>query len=317
MRPTLALLLLGWLAPASLLAGSMNGLGKGETPPTLYELAAHSDLVVAAKVLSGQIKLAQVEVLEVFRGKANAGDHLQIAFRDFNLDLSKQDRIQFTDGETEILFLIPEVNLEGVPRGDNRYTLYRGRLGRFTLPREGDEIYLDALRVFASLAAEKDYRKLYGNIRGLLGSPNPILSDVGLSEVLRLDLMDSTLLPKVLAYLQDPAPERRGQALQLLGKFFATLKSEDRSQELQDDLLPQVQTLARNDSEESVRGEAVAALGAWGGPEVLGTLEAIADQDPAQSVRYKAKVILLRRAQSGRHSAAAGNGAAEIKSGPP
>ena len=317
MRHPTVFLLLVWLATASTALGQMNGLGKGESAPSLYELTAHSDLVVVAKVLSGQIKLAQVEVVEVFRGKSAPGERLQIAFRDFNLDLNKQERIQFTDGEMEALFLIPEVNLEGVPKGDNRYTLYRGRLGRFTLPREGEEIYREALRVFASLAAEKDYRKLYSSLRGLLGSPNPLLADVGLDEVLRLDLMESSLLPRVLAYLQDPAPVRRGQALQLLGKFLESLKPDERTQALQDDLLPQVQLLARNDPEESVRVEAVGTLGAWGGPEVQAALEAIAEQDPAQAVRYKAKVILLRRYQEGARPAAPGKGASALKSGPP
>jgi hypothetical protein len=284
----------------------------------LYELTAHSEQVVSAKILEGEVKLALVEVVEVFKGDAHAGDHLQIAFRDFNLDLTKQDRIQFNKGDTEILFLIPEVNLEGRPKGPNRYTLYRGRLGRLTLPREGEEIYLDAMRVFASLSAEKDIRKLYARLRGLLDNTNPLLVDTGLSETLRLDLMDRALLPKVLGYLQDPAPVRRTQALLLLTHYLGSLKEAERSQDLFDEVLPQVQVLARNDSEESVRGAAVETLGAWKGSEVLPMLQAISDLDPAQLVRYKAKVILLRRAQAAADAPAPPHSQArDPKSGPP
>ena len=285
------------MAPAAL-AQSVGGLAKGEELPTLYELSAHSEVVVTARVLSGQVKLAQVEVGEVFRGDVRAGQRLQIAFRDLNLDLNKQDRVAFIDGETEILFLLPEVNWEGVRKGDDRYTLYRGRFGKVTLPREGDEIYLEALRVFAALTAEKDHRKLYAQIRGMLGSPNPILAETGLKETLRLDLMDRSLLPVVLSYLQDPAPGRRSQALKLLSSLFRSLKPGEFSDEDVQDALSRVLLVARNDPIEPARLAAVEALGSWSGEEVLPTLEVVANQDAAQGVRFEAKVILLRRGQA-------------------
>jgi hypothetical protein len=294
-RKFLILCILSILVPAAA-AQSVRGLAKGEEPPTLYELTAHSPLVVTARVTSGQLKLAQVEVLQVFRGESR--QRIQIAFRDLNLDLGKQDRVTFDDGETLILFLEPEVNWEGVRKGDDRYTLYRGRFGKVSLPREGDEVYLEALRVFASMASQKDHRKLYAQIRGLLGSPNPILADAGLKETLRLDLMDRSLLPVTLFYLQDPAPGRRSQALKLLKGFFRNLKPEDHLDEDVNDALSRVLVLARNDPVESVRVAAVQTLGVWSGDEVRPTLEAVADQDPAQAVRYEAKVILLQRDQA-------------------
>ena len=89
------------LGAALLLAGA-GGLGKGEEPPGLYELTARSELVVSARVFSGSTKLAQVRVLEVFRGPARPGQRLQIAFRDFNMSLAKEDRVVFTDGEDHL-----------------------------------------------------------------------------------------------------------------------------------------------------------------------------------------------------------------------
>jgi len=258
--------------------------------------------VVSVRVVTGEVKLAQVEVEEVFRGAGKAGQKLQIAFRDFNMDLAKADRIVFNNGEREILFLQPELNAEGERKGEDRYTLYRGRFGRFTLPREGDEIYLEALRIFSSLAAEKDYRKLYARIQGMLGSPNPILAESGLRETLRLDLMNAKLVPVVVSYFQDPAPSRRVQALKLLGHLYRSLKPEEASDETIQDALSRTLVLARNDPEESVRVASVEALGSWRGEEVLPTLKTVADQDPAQSVRFEAKVILLRRAQGGSKS---------------
>jgi HEAT repeat protein len=281
-------------------AQSVEGLAKGEDLPTLYELTAHSSLVVSASVVSGQVKLAQVQVEEVFRGDGRAGQRLQIAFRDLNLDLDKENRVVFADGEMVILFLEPEVNWEGVRKGEDRYSLYRGRFGKVTLPREGSEIYLEALRVFSSMASQKDHRKLYAQIRGLLGSPNPILADAGLKETLRLDLMDRSLLPVVLSYLQDPSPGRRSQALKLLEGLFRNLKEEEYTEEDLADALSRVLALARNDPSEAVRVAAVEALGSWSGEEVLPTLEAVATQDPAQGVRFQAKVILLKRNQAGK-----------------
>ncbi len=287
--------------------------GKGEEAPTLYEMTAHSDLVVAATVTSGQIKLAKVRVDEVFRGEVAPGAELQIAFRDFNLDLSKADRIVFTDGESIILFLDPEVNYEGERKGPDRYTLHRGKFGKYNLPREGAGIYLEAVREFSRLTAEKDHRKLYELLRGLLGDPNPILAQAGMREILRLDLMEISLLPRVMPYLRDPSPVRRTAALNLIGSLFVDLKPDDRGADLKDDALGPVQDLARNDPDESVRITAVETLGKWGGVDVRPTLDAIAELDTAQSVRYKAKVIILKEGKLPPPAPPGG----QPKSGPP
>ncbi len=291
--------------------------GKGEEPPTLYEMTAHSDLVVAATVVSGQIKLAKVRVDDVFRGEVAPGTELQIAFRDFNLDLGKADRIVFTDGESCILFLQPEVNWEGERKGPDRYTLYRGKFGKYNLPREGAGIYLEAVREFSRLAAEKDHRKLYELLRGLLGDPNPILAQAGMREILRLDLMEISLLPRVMPYLRDPSPVRRIAALNLVGSLFVDLKPEDRGADLKDDALGPVQDLARNDPDESVRVTAVETLGKWGGVDVRPTLDAIAELDAAQSVRYKAKVIILKEGKLPQPAPQPAPPGGQPKSGPP
>lgn len=268
---------------------------RGPEAPTLYELTAHCPLVVAAQVLSGQVKLAQVKVDEVFRGSAQPGQKLQIAFRDFNLDLGKRDRILFSDGETDILFLTPELDGYGRRKGADRYILHRGRFGKQPLPREGDEIYREAMRKFAALAAERDHRKLYAEIRSLVGSPNPLLVEAALHEILRLDLMDRDLLPRVLRYLADPSPQRRIQALRLIEEFFLDVKPAGHSPELEDVALEPVISIARNDADEGARVSAIDAMAAWGGEEVYRTLKAIAELDPAQSVRYQAQLRLLRR----------------------
>jgi hypothetical protein len=312
----LAVGLLCFLAAERAPVRAQAGAGKGEEPPTLYEMTAHSDLVVAAIVTSGQIKLAKIKVDEVFRGAVAPGDELQIAFRDFNLDLGKADRIVFTDGEALILFLIPEVNLEGERKGPDRYTLYRGRFGKFNLPREGAGIYLEAVKEFSRLAAEKDHRKLYELLKGLLGDPNPILAQAGMREILRLDLMEISLLPRVLPYLRDPSPVRRIAALRLIGSLFSDLKPEQRDSDLKEEGLGPVQEMARNDTDETVREAAVETLGKWGGLDVRPTLDAVAELDAAQSVRYKAKVIILKE---GKLAPAAPKQASpgQPKSGPP
>jgi len=291
LRPPAVLLL---ALPATLLFAGAGGLGKGEDPPGLYELTARSDLVVSVRVISGSLKLAQVRVGEVFRGVARPGQRLQIAFRDFNMDLGKEDRVEFADDETEILFLTPEVDWEGRRKGEDRYTLVRGRFGRFTLPREGEEVYLEAVREFSSLVSLKNHRDLFDRLKGLVGSSNPILVDAGMKEVLDLDLMDRDMVPRVTGHFRDPAPGRRVAALKLMGRLFAGFREGERDPELQDATLPPIMVLARNDPDERVREAAVDALGAWGGPAVAETLKEISRQDPSQAVRYRAELILLR-----------------------
>jgi len=293
-RPSVVLL--AALAAALLLAGA-GGLGKGEEPPGLYELTARSDLVVSAQVVSGSVKLAQVLVQEVFRGTAQPGQRLQIAFRGFNTSLGKDDRIVFVDGETEILFLEPELDWEGRRRGADRYTLVRGRFGRFTLPREGEDVYLEAVREFSILVSLKDHRDLFDRLKGLVGSSNPVLVDTGMKEVLELDLMDRDMLPQVMGYLRDPSPGRRVAALKLMGRLFAGFRDRERYPEFQDANLPPIMVLARNDPDEQVRGAAVEALGSWGGPAVVETLKEISRQDPSQAVRYRAELVLLKEAE--------------------
>lgn len=294
MRPSAVLL--PALSVAFLLAGA-GGLGKGEERPGLYELTARSALVVSARVLSGSVKLAQVQVLEVFRGEARPGQRLQIAFRDFNMSLGKEDRIVFVDGETEILFLEPELDWEGTRRGEDRYTLVRGRFGRFTLPREGEDIYLEAAREFSSLVSLKDHRELFERLKGLVGSSNPVLADAGMKEVLELDLVDREMVPRVMEHFRDPSPGRRVAALKLMSRFFAGFRDREKYPEFQDATLPPILVLARNDPDERVRGAAVEALGSWGGPAVAETLKEIARQDPSQAVRYRAELILLKEGE--------------------
>jgi HEAT repeat protein len=277
------------------LAGAIAApAGLGEEPPGFYELTARSDLVVSARVVAGALKRAKVEVVETFRGEARKGEMLEIEFRYFNSGLSRADRIVFPDGEAVLLFLTPELSESGRPKGKGRYTLHRGRFGIYTLPREGAEAYLDALREFAALAALKDHRELFRRLGNLLGSSNPLLVDAGLEEVHRLGLMEPRLFNRVTAFLQDPSPRRRREALEILADWIGTLPPERRAQDLRDDLLGMLETAARNDPEEEVRAAAVSALGSWGGDSVEPTLRVIARGDPSQAVRYRAEVILLR-----------------------
>ncbi len=302
-KPFTALLLA--LSAAPLLMGA-GGAGRGEDRPGLYGLTARSDLVVAAKVLSGSLKRAQVQVLEVFRGSARPGQRLQIAFRDFNLNSTKEDRVVFEEGETEILFLEPELDWEGERKGEDRYTLVRGRFGRFTLPREGGDVYLEAVREFSILVSVKDHRDLFDRLRGLIGSSNPVLVDAGMKEVAELDLMNVDMVPLVMRRFQDPAPGRRVAALKLMGLLFSGFGDREKPQEVKDTALPPIQVLARNDPDERVREAAVEALGAWGGPAVEETLREISSQDPSQEVRYRAGLILLRAEEEKDDSKGAG-----------
>lgn len=267
-----------------------------------YEMTSRAQVVVSVRVLAGSLKRAKVVVEKVFKGPVESGDLIHISFRDFNLDLDKENRIEFEDGESYLLFLDPETNLRGEAKRKDRFVLFRGSHGKISLPREGAGVYLEAMETLAQLSRLKDHRELYSRLQGLIRETNPLLLDTGLGEIARLHLMEARMVPEVLPLLRDASPAHRAGALGLLAQLFASPEERDQAAGLEERVVGVIQVLGRNDPSEEVRVAAVRALGVWGEEGIEETLKEIAAQDPAQAVRYEAQLILLRGVGKGRGS---------------
>jgi hypothetical protein len=280
------------------LSSAFAQLGPKPEILNLFQLVARADLVTLIAVHKGSLKYAEVDVLEALKGTP-PGPHLRIAFRDFNFTRGPSDDvIIFPDGQKEILFLVPykkPVRKKDIEKFKDLFTLFKGRQGRMTLPAEGPEIVLGAIRRLAQIGG-LDAASQVAELRGLLDSSNPFLLEASLSELERLRVANSSLLPKMILFLGSPSPTLRTQALRLLAQIFESERGT--GDEVLDDAraaLLAVLERAHNDRDESVRVQAVTAVAAWPNRhEVEGDLRAIAGADRAQAVRYEAERALFK-----------------------
>lgn len=273
----------------------------GPEPETLnlFQLVARADLVTLVVVHNGSLKYAQVDVVEALKG-IPPGSHLRIAFRDLNFTRGiAEEMIVFPDGQKEVLFLVPykkPVRKKDIEKFKDLFTLFKGRQGRMTLPAEGPQIVLEAIRRLAQIS-RLDAASQVAELRSLLDSTNPFLLEASLSEIERLRVANSALLPRIINFLGSPSPTLRSHTLRLVAQIFESERGT--GDEVLDDAraaLLAVLERAHNDTEESVRVQAVAAVAAWPNRhEVEGDLRAIAGADRAQAVRYEAERALFKR----------------------
>jgi len=285
----------------ALLLGIREGSPQlGPVPETLnlFQLVARTDLVVHVRIRSGSLKYAIVDVQESLKG-TSPFPVLRIAFRDFNFTRAAgTDAIVFPDGQEEILFLSPygRTTRKKKDRDKNKdlFTLFRGSQGRLTVPGEGRDVPLEAVRRLAEIG-RLDPSSQTEALEGLLESPNPILLETALSEIERLRDPRAPLLPRLIGLLASPSPPIRIGSLRVMAQIFASGRIGDDSLDAAQTALAGVLERARNDPDEEVRTQAVLSLAAWPNRrEVQGELRAIAGTDKAQAVRYEAERALLR-----------------------
>ena len=282
-------------SPARPAAGAA---GRDEPALNLFQRIARADLVVHVKVREGALKYARVEVIEALKGEPPAKE-LRIAFRDYNFDRPPgTEPIVLTDGREEILLLAPYGRVGRKPRNLDLYEILRGPEGRITVPPEGARALLDAFRRLATITRLDPAGQIEA-LRDLLASDNPDLTIASLEEILRLRALTTGQFPRLITLARGPSPTLRSFALRGMARLFSGPRDGggpgDSGLEEARAALAAALERARNDTEEGVRVEAVAAIAAW--PvrgQVEGELRAIADQDPAQAVRYEAERALFR-----------------------
>jgi len=288
----LAALLLG-------LRGARAQTGPEPEKLNLFQMIARSELVVLVRVRSGSLKYAIVEVQEALKG-TTALPTLRIAFRDFNFTRrAGKDLIIFPDGQQEILFLVPygrQVRRKKA-RLKNRdlFTLFHGREGRITLPAEGPETILGAIRRLAEVCG-RDPASQIDALKSFLEGDNPFLTESALQEIERLRAGDPASFPRLLLLLNSRSMTLRTGSLRVIGQVFSTGRLADEALDGARAALAAVLERARNDPDESVRVQAVAVVADWPNrAEVEQELKAIAGTDSAQAVRYEAERALFER----------------------
>lgn len=266
---------------------------------TLFQLIARSDLVALVKVRDGSLRYAMVDLVEGLKGRAPA-TQLRIAFRDFNFSRAPNEEvIEFPEGQQEILFLIPYKTprkKKDIEKFKDLFTLNHGRQGRITLPAEGSEVVLDSIRKLAEIS-RLDAASQVEAFFDLLSAPNPPLVQASLSEIERLRAADSRILVQLSAFLASPSPALKAQSLRVIAQVFGSRRvSEEEDIDTVRSALAAVLERARNDPDETVRVQAVAAIAAWPRRhDVEGDLRAIAGTDQAQAVRYEAEKALFKQ----------------------
>jgi hypothetical protein len=262
----------------------------------LFQMVARAGIVASVRIVDGDNRYALADIQELVKG-ATEFKRLRIAFRDFNWSRRPgEPMIVFSEGEQDLLFLVPYMEVKRTEKNQDIFTLFRGRSGRIVLAPEGQDPHLEAVRHLARIAV-LDAASQVTALKDLIGSPNPALRAAGMHEVARLRAVDPTLYAPLTGALFSGDPATRVDALDLVALMFSMfgagegLLSDDQSGRI---ALARVMELARNDREAAVRGAAVVALAAW--PERSGTasdLRAIASQDPDQTVRLAAQRALL------------------------
>jgi len=266
-------------------------------PLTEFQVIARSDLVVHARVLDGNNRLALVAVLETIRGVSPAAQ-LRIDFRDLNLERRGQEVVAFDTGDEYILML--ERPDWRKPKEKNRdiFALFHGRRGRIALPAEGSGVQVEAVEKLAALVGKMPEDQEAG-LRSMVASDNPVLRELALQELARLRVAGVDDLPALSRLLQDPNPKIRAASLEIIGSVLP-LPADETGEAEKGVVLEMCRERARNDPDEPVRVAAVRVLGAWTSrDEVAGDLKAISTGDPSQGVRYEALRILYAWGMTG------------------
>lgn len=285
-----------WLAGAiALLAiGPSPGGVESAEPldgPVLYDRLAHAPVVVLARTLSVG-KRAEVQVEERLRGEL---EHriILVAYRRENRGRDAHTApLVFEEGQASLLLLRPDADSRGRPTDPRRFRIVGGAEGKIDLPGEGAPALLQAVRRFVSIQDLDDQHRQWEEIRRLLDEQNLRLAHAGLAKILSFRLVDDQLLPRLLEYLQHPAPVFRRAAIDALGLMVHPPGRMEPSGEVPR-ILARLKATARADEDPEVRAASLRVLGRLHRADLVDLFREAATRDPAQIVRYEASVALI------------------------
>ncbi len=278
------------------LGASIGPCPRADTEPlSLYQRTARAGLVVRARALSSSTRRPRLEVLEIIRGDYGRRRLTVVPHAEDHASPTPWLRREvFREGEESILFLIPYVDEFGRGGDPDVFSVLRADDGKVPVPAEGAGALLDALRRMAAILALGSHDRQAEALRSLMREGNPYLVEAGLEECRRFRLAEPADLESLRALLARRRPEFRAGALGLVTQLLADARSRGEPLAGEQALLQSAAASARLDEDEAVRREAVGALEAFGGAEALSILEAVAEGDASQVVRYEAQVAVTR-----------------------
>jgi hypothetical protein len=283
----LALLLIPATAGESILRAQERV--RESVPLTLYQMLARAPIVIHGRVIHGAVRLAEVKVMENFRGMAPA-EEIRLDFRDLNIQTAGKDTVAFADGDEFIFFLARPNFRKPAKKKEDILELYHGRDGIRRLPGEGAGEVIEAVRQLAAILDLPPGEQPQA-LRQKAQLRNALLQATALDELLRLQEGDRDDLDWLERIVRDPDPAVRGRAAALMSRVFEGLPAVSAEQERP--ALESIRERAHGDPDATVRVASVKALGSW--PErdqVIPDLQAIGGNDSSQDVRYEARRLL-------------------------
>jgi hypothetical protein len=270
--------------------GHAAGTAKESVPLDLFQMLARSTYVVHGLITHGEGRLADVKVLENFRG--DAPETIRIDFRDLNIQVGSKEQVLLRNGDEYVLFLDKPDFHKPSKKKENIFEPFRGRSGLLLLPPEGSGMMIEAVRALAPLV-QKPPNEQEDGLRQRAQMENPALRRAALEELLRLE--DAN--PSDLTWLQKVGQDRdapvRRLALRMQAEALKQLGADEAGEE-ERAVLESIRMRAHADPDESVRVEATKTLGAWPvKDDVVPDLQSLGVQDEAQSVRYEARRLLF------------------------
>ena len=259
-------------------------------PLSLYQLLARAPIVIHGRITHGAGRLAEVKVLENFRGTAPA-ETIRLDFREMNLDRGMKDQVAFLDGEEYVFFLERPNWRKPTKKKENILGLYHGAEGYRRLPEEGAAVEIEAIRQLAAVMALPPGEQATA-LRQKAQQRNAVLQTNALDELLRLQEGERGDLNWLERTVRDPDPGVRSRAAVLMGRVFADVPEESAEQERS--ALESIRERAHGDPDTAVRAASTRALGSWPNrDQVVPDLQAIGSADASQDVRYEARRLLF------------------------
>ncbi len=287
------------LAAVPVLAPGLAPVRADVRPLTLYERTGRAPLVIWGEVADGEHRFAEIRTLQIV--KCDIPERppatFRIAFRlDSFLRRPWEGPITFKDGERVVLFLRKFTKEDGEqPEGD-LYTLMWGAQGKFLLPPEGEQAYVDAVRAFEAVLTVDDPDRQAVMLRGLLEHRNPYISDTSFEEMIRQGLGDPDLVPDLFGYFAAQREPTRVLAMRLMRQILEDARAAGREIPAPQGIVDMADALrgrAVADTSEGFRVETVRTLAVLGGDDTKAFLTRLAREDPSQHVRYEAEKTLL------------------------
>ncbi|MFQ5718913.1 MAG: HEAT repeat domain-containing protein [Acidobacteriota bacterium] len=283
-----------WIAILLVLAAGWAAHRPARAERSLYTRMAHADLVVKIRVVEGTLRLAECQVLRVLRGQYT-GRTLFVAFRSDNMMRERwRDRIVFPEGSESILLLTPVVDADHRVKSADRFRLVEGFTGKIDLPREGARAQVQAVARLAQILDMSDIHEQWAAHRKLLREINPYLVEAGFEQVLKFRLGRPEMVPLLLRQMGSRHDRFRVAALQVVAQIFRRARRRGSLLGNEDQIVARILTVAIEDPVAAVRVEAIRALHAYGGHDVMAALREVARSDPSQDVRYQATISVYR-----------------------